>query len=91
MTYLLAVVVDTLTAEVLGTTLAHLDDDWALLVFRSLQCSDNSGRGSHIDSWNSKLLVVSVLEERKHIVADDDTGLALEDVLAGRHVGYLEL
>jgi len=87
MTYLLAVVVDTLTAEVLGTTLAHLDDDGTLLVLRSLQCGDNSGRGSHIDSWDSELLVVSVFEESEHIVADDDTGLALEDVLAGRHVG----
>jgi len=87
MTYLLAVVVDTLAAEVLSTTLAHLDDDRALLVFCSLQCGDNGGRGSHIDSWDSKLLVVSVLEKGEHIVADDDTGLALEDVLAGRHIG----
>jgi hypothetical protein len=87
MTYLLAVVVDSLTTEVLGTTLAHLDDDWAFLVFRSLQCSDNSGGRGHIDSWDSKLLVVTVFEESEHIVTDDDTGLALEDVLAGRHVG----
>jgi len=86
MTYLLAVVVDTLTAEVLGTTLAHLEDERTLLVFGSLQCGNNSGRGCHIDSRNSKLLVVSILEESEHIVTDDDTGFALKDVLAGRHV-----
>jgi len=37
------------------------------------------------DGWDSELVLLGVLEESKHIVTNDDTGLAGENVL-GTHI-----
>lgn len=36
---------------------------------------------------NSKSVLLSVVEEFEDIIAGDDTGLARENILAGRHIG----
>lgn len=72
--------------SILDSPLAHLENERALLLLGSLESSNHCGRRGDIDGGDSKLLLVAVLEEGENIVADDDTGLALKDVLAGRHV-----
>lgn len=80
---LLVAVLDTLTGEVSGTTLGNLEDDWGLGVTGSLESSNASRGGGNVDSWNSELLLLSVLEERVNVVSVDDAGL-LENCW-GRH------
>ena len=80
---LLVTVLDTLTGEVSRTALGDLEDDWGLGVTGGLERSDNSRGGGDVDSWNSKVLLLSVLEEGVDVVAVDDAGL-LEDFW-GRH------
>jgi len=76
---------DPIVQDILDLPLAHLENERALLLFRSLEGSNNCGRRGDIDGGDSKLLLMAVLEESENIVADNDTGLALENVLAGRH------
>lgn len=41
------------------------------------------------NSWNSELVLLSVVEELQDIVSDNDTGLAGQDIL-GTHIGDWE-
>jgi len=71
----------------LDSPLAHLENKRTFLLLGSLEGSNGCGRRGDIDGRDSKLLLVTVFEERKDIVTNDDTGLTAENVLARRHFG----
>jgi hypothetical protein len=74
----LAIVGDTLTGEVSGTTVRDLEDDGALGVTGSLEGRNDDGGGSNVHSRNGKVLLLSVLEETEDVITSDDTSLAGE-------------
>ena len=59
----LVLVVDALSGEVCGTTLAHLEDDGRLGIAGSLEGCDDGGGGSHVDRGDGVSLGLCVLEE----------------------------
>jgi hypothetical protein len=73
-------VAHTLAGEVSGTTLGHLDDDGGLGITSSLQRSNDGGGRSDVDGRHSELVLASVLKQTQDIVADNDTGLAAENI-----------
>lgn len=64
-----------LAGEVCGTTLGGLQDDWGFCVPCGLKGSDDGGRRGDVDSGNSELLLLGVLEEVLDVLSVDDTGL----------------
>lgn len=74
----LAIVGDTLTGEVSGTTVGDLEDDGGLGVTGSLEGRDDDRGRSDVHSRNSKVVRLSVLEEIEDVITSDDTSLAGE-------------
>jgi hypothetical protein len=79
---LLAIVADALSGKVGSTTLRDLENDGAVLVASGLKARDDGGGRGDINGGNSKVLLLSVLEETEDVITDNDAGLAgklLED------------
>jgi hypothetical protein len=57
-----------------------LEDDRGILVASRFESSDYGGGGRDIDGGDGVALLLSMIEERLHVVADNDTGLAGENV-----------
>lgn len=79
---------DALAGEEGSTTLRGLQDNGRLGIAGSLESGNNGRARRHVDGGDGKLVLASVLEESKDVIADDDTGLAGENVL-GTHFGCL--
>jgi hypothetical protein len=56
-------------------------DDGGLGVTSTLEGSDDGRAGGHVDGGDGKLMLPGILEEGEHIVANDNTGLAGQNVL----------
>lgn len=74
----LAVVGDTLTGEVSGTTVGDLEDDGGFGVTGSLEGRDDDRGRSDVHSRNSEVVLLSILEETEDVITSDDTSLAGE-------------
>ncbi len=59
----LVLVVDTLTSEVCGSSLGHLEDDGRLGIAGCLEGCNDGRRGGYVDSGDGVSLGLSVLEE----------------------------
>lgn len=78
----LVTVGNALAGEVSSTTLGGLQDDGRLGIAGSLESGDDSRAGGYVDGRNGVLVLTGVLEQSEDIVADDDTGLAGQNVLS---------
>lgn len=80
----LVLVVDALSGEVCGTTLAHLEDYRRLRIAGSLETGNDGRGGSDVDGGDGVALGLGVLEEVVDIFAVDDTGPGGGDVSSAR-------
>ena len=60
---------------------SNLQDDGRLGVTSTLESSDDSRAGGHVDGGDGELVLPGILEEGENIVTDDDAGLAGQNVL----------
>jgi hypothetical protein len=80
----LVLVVDALSGEVCGTTLAHLEDDGRLAIPRGLERGNDRRGGGYVDGGDGIALRLSVLEEVVDIVTVDDTGPEVRELASAR-------
>lgn len=78
----LVAVGDALAGKVGSTALRGLQDDGGLGVAGGLEGGDDSRAGGDVDGGDGVLVVAGVLEQGKDVIADDDTGLAGQNVLS---------
>lgn len=77
----LVAVGDALAGKVGSTALRGLQNDGRLGVAGSLKRGDDSRAGGHVDGGDGELVLAGVLEQSEDIIANDDTGLAGQNVL----------
>jgi hypothetical protein len=80
----LVLVVDALSGEVCGTTLAHLEDDGRLAIPCGLERGNDRRGGGYVDGGDGVALRLSVLEEVVDIVTVDDTGPEVRELASAR-------
>lgn len=79
-TSLVGTVGKSLAAEEGSAALRNLKDDRRLGIASCFQRCDDGRGGGDIDSGDGELVLPGVLEQSKDVIADDDAGLAGEDV-----------